>query len=90
MEPSNDHQVGIFFQLFPSPSLKKGEFESFGAFFGHNFRFKSWEYLFSQPFLVGKKWLVLVNGRKKDNSMDVGNSFERMEVNRDIVGSLKS
>jgi hypothetical protein len=31
----------------------------------------------------------LVDGRKKESKMDVGSSFERKEVNRDSVGSLK-
>jgi hypothetical protein len=34
--------------------------------------------------------LVLVNGGKKDNRLDDCITFEKMEVNRDIVGSLKS
>jgi hypothetical protein len=59
-------------------------------FFKDNFRFKPWEYLFPQPSLVEKKWLVLVDGRNKETRMDVYSSFERMEVNRDSVGSLKS
>ncbi len=74
----------------PSPPLK-GKFGSFGAFFsGHNFQFKSWEYLFPQPSGGGKKWLILVNGGKSESRLDVCNTFERMEVNRDNVGSLKS
>jgi hypothetical protein len=32
----------------------------------------------------------LVNGRKKESRMDVYNSFEKMEISRDNVGSLKS
>ncbi len=48
------------------------------------------KYLFSQPFLVGKEWLLLVDGKEKESRMDVCNSFERMEVSRDNVGSLKS
>jgi hypothetical protein len=31
----------------------------------------------------------LVNGRKKESRMDVYSSFEKMEMNRDSVGSLK-
>jgi hypothetical protein len=65
-----------------------GHFGDF--FFKDNFRFKPWEYLFPQPSLVEKKWLVLVDGRKKETKMDVYSSFERMEVNKDNVGSLKS
>jgi hypothetical protein len=30
--------------------------------------------------LVGKKCLILVDGRKKENTLDVWGSFERMEV----------
>jgi hypothetical protein len=32
----------------------------------------------------------MVDGRKKESRMDVRSSFERMEVSRDSVGSLKS
>jgi hypothetical protein len=39
--------------------------------------------------LGGEEWLVLIDGRNKENRMDVCSSFERMEVNRDNVGSLK-
>jgi hypothetical protein len=42
IEPSKGHQVGIFFHFLPSPSFKKGKFESFGALSPkHNFQFKS-------------------------------------------------
>ncbi len=34
-------------------------------------------------------WLILVDGGKKDNRLDVYNIFERMEVSKDSVGSLK-
>jgi hypothetical protein len=34
--------------------------------------------------------LVLINGGKKDNRLDDYSTFEKMEVNRDNVGSLKS
>jgi hypothetical protein len=34
--------------------------------------------------------LVLVNGGKRESRLDVYSIFERMEVNRDNVGSLKS
>jgi hypothetical protein len=47
-------------------------------------------HLFPQPSWVGKKWLVLVDGRKKKNRMDGCSSFERMGVSRDSVESLKS
>jgi len=40
--------------------------------------------------LVGEKCLVLVDGKKKKSILDVWGSFERMEVNGDSVGSLKS
>jgi hypothetical protein len=39
--------------------------------------------------VVGKKLLILVNGRKKSR-LDGDNNFERMEVSRDSGGSLKS
>jgi hypothetical protein len=47
------------------------------------FNFKSWEYLFPQPLLGGKKWLFLVDGRKKESRMNLCSSFERMEVSKD-------
>jgi hypothetical protein len=34
--------------------------------------------------------LVLINGEKKDNRLDVCGTFEIMEVNRDNFGRLKS
>jgi hypothetical protein len=46
--------------------------------------------LFPQPSLVGKKWLFLIDGRKKESKMDICSSFERMEVIKDNVGNLKS
>jgi hypothetical protein len=48
------------------------------------------KYLFPQPSLGGKECLLLVHGREKESRMDVCSSFEKMEVNRDSVGSLKS
>jgi len=93
-------KVLIFFHWPPSwdlpspPSFSfslKGKFKSFGAFFfGHNFLFKIWEYLSLQISLGRKKWLVLINGGKKENRMDDYSTFERMEVNNDSVGNLKS
>jgi len=46
--------------------------------------------LLPQPSLVGKKCLVLVDGRKKESRLDVWGSLERMEVSGDSVRSLKS
>jgi hypothetical protein len=77
MEPSIGHWIGIFFHLLLSHSR-------------HNFWFKSWKYLFSQPSLGGEEWLVLVDGGNKESRFDVYSTFERMEVSRDNVGSLKS
>jgi hypothetical protein len=54
-----------------------------------NFLFNSWKHLFPQPSWVGKEWLVLVDGRKKENWMDVCSSFERKEVSKDNVGNSK-
>jgi hypothetical protein len=34
--------------------------------------------------------ISLGDGRKKESRMDVCNSFKRMEVSRDNVGTLKS
>jgi len=34
--------------------------------------------------------ISLGNGRKNDSIMDICSSFERMEVSRDNVGTLKS
>jgi hypothetical protein len=75
----------------PSSSFSlKGKFESFGVlFFRHNFQFESWKYLFLQLSLGGEQWLVLVDGGKRKNKDDCG-TFERMEVSKDNVGSLKS
>ncbi len=51
----------------------KGVFKSFGTlFFGHNFQFESWEYLFLQPSLRKEEQLVLINdGKGKVNWMFV-------------------
>ncbi len=69
----------------------KGEFESFGALFsGHNFRFESSENLFLQLSLGVEKWLVFVDGGKRENKLDDCGTFERMKVSRGNVGSLKS
>jgi hypothetical protein len=46
--------------------------------------------LFPQPLLGGEEWLFLVDGTKKESRMDVRNNFEKIEVNRDSVRSLKS
>ncbi len=68
----------------------EGEFGSFGAFyFGNNFWFESWEYLFLQPSLGGEEWLVFIDGEKRESGLDVCSTCERMEMNRDSVGSLK-
>jgi hypothetical protein len=45
--------------------------------------------LFLQLSLGGKKWLVLVDGGKKENRLDDCSTFERMEVSRDNAESLK-
>ncbi len=37
----------------------------------------------------GKEWLILINGGNRENRLDVCSTFERMEVSRDNVGSLK-
>jgi hypothetical protein len=46
--------------------------------------------LFLQPFFIGEKCLILVDGRKKESKLDVWGSFEKMEVSGDNVASLKS
>jgi hypothetical protein len=47
--------------------------------------------IFVPTTLFGKKrMIVLVNGGKKENRLDVYCTFERMELNRDSVGNLKS
>jgi hypothetical protein len=58
-------------------------------FFGHNFLFEFWKYLFLQPSFGREEWLVLVNGGKRESGLDVGSIFDRMEMSRDSVGSLK-
>jgi hypothetical protein len=45
--------------------------------------------LFLKPSLGREEWLVLVGGGKKENRLDDYSTFERMEMNRDSVGSLK-
>jgi len=35
--------------------------------------------------LVGEEWVVLNRWRKKESRLDGGSSFERMEVNRDML-----
>jgi hypothetical protein len=39
--------------------------------------------------LGGKKRLVLVDGGKRENILDVCSTFERMKMSKDNVGSLK-
>jgi hypothetical protein len=46
--------------------------------------------LFLQFFLKRGKWLILVDGGKRENRLDDCGIFERMEVSRDSFGSLKS
>ncbi len=36
------------------------------------------------------EWLVLVDGGKRESTLDVCSTFERMEMNRDNVKSLNS
>jgi hypothetical protein len=70
--------------------FKRADLDHLGLLFRHNLQLESWEILLPQPFLVGGKCLILVDGRKKENRLDVWGSFERMEVSGDNVGSLKS
>jgi hypothetical protein len=46
-----------------------------GGFFfsGHNSQFESWKYLCLQPSLGGEEWLLLVDGGKRENGLDVCN-----------------
>jgi hypothetical protein len=37
-----------------------------------------------------KEKLVLVDGGKRENRLNVCSTFERMEIRKDSVGSLKS
>jgi hypothetical protein len=37
-----------------------------------------------------EKKLVLIDGGKRESILDVCSTFERMEMSRDSVGSLKS
>ncbi len=46
--------------------------------------------MFVQLSLGREEWLVLINGGKKDNKLNDCDTLERMEVNKDDVGSLKS
>jgi hypothetical protein len=39
--------------------------------------------------IEGEEWLILVDGRKRDNRLDDNGNFERMEVSKDSFGSLK-
>ncbi len=43
-----------------------------------------------QPSLGREEWLVLIDGGKRDNRFDVYSTSEKMEMNRNNVGSLKS
>jgi len=45
--------------------------------------------LLPQPFLVGEKCLILVDGRKKEIILDVWGSFEIIEVSGNSVWNLK-
>jgi hypothetical protein len=45
--------------------------------------------LFSQLSLGEEKWLILVVGGKRESRLNVFSTFERMEVSRESVGSLK-
>ncbi len=45
--------------------------------------------MFLQLSLEGKKWLFLVDGGNKENRLDECSTFEKMEVTKDSVGSLK-
>ncbi len=46
--------------------------------------------MFPQPSLGGEEWLILIDGGKRENRLDVYGTFERMKVSKDSVGSLKS
>ncbi len=79
MEPSIGHRVGIFLHLLHfSLSLKEQIKIICGCLFlGHNFLFESWKYMFPQPSLGRKEWLVLVDGEKRENKLDVCSTFEK-------------
>jgi hypothetical protein len=71
--------------------LLKGRIRIIWGFLSrHNFRFESWEYLFLQLSLGGVEWLVLIDGGRREKRLDDCSTFEKMEVSRDSVGSLKS
>ncbi len=70
-----EHSIGHQVLDLPSPPFSffiKGGLGSLGAlsFPGHNFQF-NFEYLFPQASWGGKKWLVLVNGKKKKRKMKI-------------------
>ncbi len=77
--------------LSPFPFSLKGWIQIiWSSISKHNFQLESWQDLFPQPSLVGEECLILVDGRKKESRLNVCSSFERKEVSRDRVGSLKS
>jgi hypothetical protein len=44
------------------------------------------KHLFPQPFLIGKEWLLLVDGKEKESRMNVCSSFEKMDGVRIMLG----
>ncbi len=83
--PSWDLPSPLSFSFF-----LKGGFGSFEfIFFENNFQFESWEYFFVQPSLGNEEWLILTNCGKRESGLDVCSTFEKMEMSKDIVGSLK-
>jgi hypothetical protein len=46
--------------------------------------------LFLRLSFEGEEPLLLVNGGKRENILDDSSTFERMEVGRVVLGSLKS
>jgi hypothetical protein len=84
-------KLGSSFTSFLFLLFKRENLDHWWSLFpGHNFRFESWKYTFPQPSLGGEEWLILVDSGKRDSRLDVCNTFEIMEVNRDNVGILKS
>ncbi len=42
--------------------------------------------MFPQPSLIGKEWLLLVDGKEKESRMNVCSSFEKMDGVRIMLG----
>jgi hypothetical protein len=74
----------------PSFNLKGWIQIIWGSFFSNIIFNSILRNLAPTTFFGRRNFLILVNGIKKESRLDVWGSFERMEVNGDSVGNLKS